>query len=149
MPEDRLGTGLAGSETIWRNAIMRRYGADRLTRGPLLLDRAAREMAKQVVTAVRLSADDLDSPVRALSGGHAQRLLTGREMEVGSKVLILAFPTRGLDVSAAAYLRQTILDARDRGIAVLFDLRGAGRDPRDVRPGRGHVRGRDQRRVRG
>ena len=69
---------------------------------------------------MRLSAEDLETPVRALSGGHAQRLLTGREMEVGSKVLILAFPTRGLDVSAAAYLRQTILDARDRGIAVLF-----------------------------
>ena len=34
VPEDRLGTGLAGSETIWRNAIMRRYGADQLTRGP-------------------------------------------------------------------------------------------------------------------
>jgi general nucleoside transport system ATP-binding protein len=39
---------------------------------------------------------------------------------VGSKVLVLAFPTRGLDVSAAAYLRQTILDARAQGIAVLF-----------------------------
>jgi ABC-type uncharacterized transport system ATPase subunit len=120
VPEDRLGTGLAGNETIWRNAIMRRYGADQLTRGPLLDQAASHEMAKNVVSAVRLSAEDLETPVRALSGGHAQRLLTGREMQVGSKVLILAFPTRGLDVSAAAYLRQTILDARDRGIAVLF-----------------------------
>jgi general nucleoside transport system ATP-binding protein len=120
VPEDRLGTGLAGSETIWRNAIMRRYGADQLTHGPLLDQSASREMARRVVAAVKLSAEDLDTPVRALSGGHSQRLLTGREMEVGSKVLILAFPTRGLDVSAAAYLRQTILDARGRGIAVLF-----------------------------
>src|SRR5262245_16427909 len=120
VPEDRLGTGLAGSEAIWRNAVMRRYGDNQLTRGPLLSQSASREMAQEVVKAVRLSAEDLDTPVRALSGGHAQRLLTGREMAVGSRVLILAFPTRGLDVSAAAYLRQTILDARDRGIAVLF-----------------------------
>jgi general nucleoside transport system ATP-binding protein len=120
VPEDRLGTGLAGGETIWRNAVMRRYGDNKLTRGPFLSQSASREMAQEVVTAVRLSAEDLDSPVRALSGGHAQRLLTGREMAVGSRVLILAFPTRGLDVSAAAYLRQTILDAHDRGIAVLF-----------------------------
>ena len=120
VPEDRLGTGLAGTETIWRNAVMRRYGDNNLTRGPFLSQSASREMAQQVVSAVRLSAEDLDSPVRALSGGHAQRLLTGREMAVGSRVLILAFPTRGLDVSAAAYLRQTILDARDRGTAVLF-----------------------------
>ena len=48
VPEDRLGTGLAGSETIWRNAIMRRYGADQLTRGPLL-DQGASQMAKKVV----------------------------------------------------------------------------------------------------
>ncbi len=120
VPEDRLGTGLAGSESIWRNAVMRRYGDNELTRGPLLSQSASREMAQKIVEEVRLSAEDLDSPVRALSGGHAQRLLTGREMAVGSRVLILAFPTRGLDVSAAAYLRQTIIEARDRGIAVLF-----------------------------
>jgi general nucleoside transport system ATP-binding protein len=120
VPEDRLGTGLAANETIWRNAIMRRYGADQLTRGPMLRQGASEEMARELVTRVKLSAEDLDTPVRALSGGHAQRLLTGRELSVGSKVLILAFPTRGLDVSAAAYLRQTILDARARGTAVLF-----------------------------
>jgi len=58
--------------------------------------------------------------VRGLSGGHAQRLLTGRELAVGSRVLILAFPTRGLDVGAVAQLRQTILDARARGVAILL-----------------------------
>jgi simple sugar transport system ATP-binding protein len=120
VPEDRLGTGLAGSETIWRNAVMRRYGANELTHGPLLDQAASKEMARRIVEEVRLSAEDLDTPVRALSGGHAQRLLTGRELAVGSRVLILAFPTRGLDVSAAAYLRQTIIEARDSGIAVLF-----------------------------
>jgi simple sugar transport system ATP-binding protein len=120
VPEDRLGTGLAANETIWQNAIMRRYGADQLARGPFLDRSASREMAKSIVSAVRLSAEDLDTPVRALSGGHAQRLLTGREMQVGSRVLLMTFPTRGLDVAAAGYLRQTILDARDRGIAVMF-----------------------------
>ena len=117
VPEDRLGTGLAGSETIWRNAIMRRYGADQLTRGPLLDQGASRDGEEGC--AGEAVGRELGDAVRALSGGHAQRLLTGREMEVGSQILIL-FPTRGLDVSAAAYLRETILDARDRGIAVLF-----------------------------
>ncbi len=120
VPEDRLGTGLAAGEKVWRNAIMRRYGAGQLTRGPFLDRGASREMAKQLVAEVKLSSQDLDSTVRSLSGGHAQRLLTGRELEVGTRVLVLAFPTRGLDVAAAAYLRQTILDACDRGVAVLL-----------------------------
>jgi general nucleoside transport system ATP-binding protein len=120
VPEDRFGTGLAGSETIWRNAVMRRYGRNELTRGPFLSQSACRAMAREVVEAVRLSNEDIDTPVRALSGGHAQRLLAGRELAVGSRVLILAFPTRGLDVSAAAQVREMILAARDRGTAVLF-----------------------------
>ena len=120
VPEDRLGTGLAASESIWRNAVMRRYGEPPVRKGPFLSPRVARKMATTVVESVRLSAADVDSPVRALSGGHAQRLLTGRELQVGSKVLILAFPTRGLDVSAVAQLRQTIVDARDRGVAILL-----------------------------
>jgi simple sugar transport system ATP-binding protein len=120
VPEDRLGTGLAASETIWQNAVMRRYGEAPVRRGPFLSRRAARRMAKDLVTTVHLSAEDVDTPVRALSGGHAQRLLTGRELAVGSKVLILAFPTRGLDVAAVSQLRQTILDARTKGIAILF-----------------------------
>ena len=120
VPEDRMGTGLAGSETIWRNAVMRRYAVAPVRRGPFLSLRVAREMAREIVSSVRLSAEDVETPVRALSGGHAQRLLTGRELAVGSRVLILAFPTRGLDVAAAAYLRQTILDARARGIAILL-----------------------------
>ena len=120
VPEDRLGTGLAASETIWQNAVMRRYGEAPVRHGPFLSRRAARRMANDLVATVRLSAEDVDTPVRALSGGHAQRLLTGRELAVGSKVLILAFPTRGLDVSAVSQLRQTILDARAKGIAILF-----------------------------
>ncbi len=120
VPEDRLGTGLAASETIWRNAVMRRYGDAPVRRGPLLSRGAARDMARRLVSSVRLSAEDVDTPVRSLSGGHAQRLLTGRETAVGLSVLILAFPTRGLDVSAAAQLRQAILEARGRGVAILF-----------------------------
>src|SRR5262249_26045296 len=111
---------LAPSETIWRNAVMRRYADAPVRRGPFLSRRAARQMAKDLVARVRLSAEDVDTPARALSGGHAQRLLTGRELAVGRKLLILAFPTRGLDVAAVAQLRQVILDARTQGVGVLL-----------------------------
>ena len=120
VPEDRLGSGLAASETIWRNAVMRRYADAPIRRGPFFSRRAARRMAEALVSAVHLSEENVDTPARALSGGHAQRLLTGRELAVGTNVLILAFPTRGLDVAAVAQLRQTILDARSNGVAILL-----------------------------
>ncbi|HEY3532709.1 MAG TPA: ABC transporter ATP-binding protein, partial [Casimicrobiaceae bacterium] len=42
-----------------------------------------------------------------------------REIERAPKVLIAAQPTWGVDVGAAAQIRQTLLDLRDRGVAVL------------------------------
>jgi simple sugar transport system ATP-binding protein len=73
-----------------------------------------------VVETVRLSVRDVDVPVRALSGGHAQRLLTGRELAMSPRVLILTYPTRGLDVKAIQALRAAILDARRRAAAILL-----------------------------
>jgi simple sugar transport system ATP-binding protein len=69
---------------------------------------------------VRLSTTDVDTPVHQLSGGNAQKLLTGRELDVGCRVLVAVNLTQGLDVAAVADVWRTLLEARDRGTAVLL-----------------------------
>jgi simple sugar transport system ATP-binding protein len=120
VPEDRMGGGLAGTETIWRNAILKIYRQRRFGRAWNLRGAPAREYARTLAASVQLSTDAVDRPARTLSGGHAQRLLTGRELDVATAVLVLAYPTRGLDVAAVASLHRAILGARDRGLAVLL-----------------------------
>jgi general nucleoside transport system ATP-binding protein len=113
IPEDRRGVGLVPSEPIWRNAILRRYRQSPIGRGPFLARRRARRMAAQMVTDVQLSTDDIDTPVQQLSGGNAQRLLVGRELDVGRNVLVAVNPMQGLDLNAVAAVWDALLRARE------------------------------------
>ncbi|MGA7118652.1 MAG: ATP-binding cassette domain-containing protein [Polyangiaceae bacterium] len=63
---------------------------------------------------------DLDILVRSLSGGNQQKIVVARALGRGSPVLVLAHPTRGVDLGAARAIHQAILDAADRGAAVLL-----------------------------
>ena len=56
----------------------------------------------------------------ALSGGNQQKLIVGREMTAGPKVLIAAHPTRGIDVGAQADIWEYLRQARAAGLAVLL-----------------------------
>jgi ABC-type uncharacterized transport system ATPase subunit len=56
---------------------------------------------------------------RSLSGGNLQKYIVGREILQGPRVLIAAQPTWGVDVGAAALIRQALVDLRDEGVAVL------------------------------
>ena len=56
---------------------------------------------------------------RSLSGGNLQKFLVGREIDAKPKVLIVAQPTWGVDVGAAAQIRGELLRLRDEGCALL------------------------------
>ena len=58
--------------------------------------------------------------VRGLSGGNQQKIILARELDGNPNVLIANQPTRGLDVGASEYVRQRILEARNKGTAVLL-----------------------------
>jgi len=60
-----------------------------------------------------------DAAARSLSGGNLQKFIVGREIRQQPKLLIVAQPTWGVDVGAAAQIRQTLIDLRDAGVAVL------------------------------
>ena len=56
---------------------------------------------------------------KSLSGGNLQKFIVGREILLKPKVLVVAQPTWGVDVGAAAFIRQKIIDLRNEGVAIL------------------------------
>jgi ABC-type uncharacterized transport system ATPase subunit len=120
VPEDRHGTGLAPLASIWENAILRKYRDGPLNRRGLIARKRAKEYAQSLARKVRLSTANVDALAFQLSGGNAQRLLVGRELDVASRALILAYPTRGLDVAAVAEVHAAVAAARNRGLAVVL-----------------------------
>jgi simple sugar transport system ATP-binding protein len=60
-----------------------------------------------------------DAEARSLSGGNLQKFIVGREILQAPQVLVVAQPTWGVDVGAAAFIRQALIDLRNRGTAIL------------------------------
>lgn len=124
IPEDRLGSGLAPALSITDNAVLREYRAAPVSRGPrflpMVVPRAALALARQIARLAEVMVPDFAMPVRNLSGGNQQRLVARREMRIARKVLVAAYPSRGLDVGAINTMMRYFTELRDQGVAVVL-----------------------------
>jgi simple sugar transport system ATP-binding protein len=120
VPEDRLGTGLAPSLSVTSNAVMKTYRRRSLSHGPLLALRRMRDAAVRIIRRYDVKTPGPETPVRNLSGGNLQKLVLGREFEDDPLVLVVAQPTRGLDVGAIETVHTYLRDAAARGVAILL-----------------------------
>ena len=120
VPEDRLGTGLAPSLSVTSNVVIKTYRRRSLTHGPLLALRRMRDVAIGIIRRYDVKTPGPSTPVRNLSGGNLQKLILGREFEDDPLVLVVAQPTRGLDVGAIETVHSYLRDAAARGVAILL-----------------------------
>jgi simple sugar transport system ATP-binding protein len=79
-----------------------------------------RELATELIARYQVRAPGPQTEARKLSGGNLQKVVLAREFSGAPKVLLAASPTRGLDVSAIETVHTYLLEAADRGVAVLL-----------------------------
>lgn len=120
IPEDRLRSGLAPSLDITDNMALREYARPPIGRHGLYDRAAAARLAGTIVAAAEVRVPDLATPIRNLSGGNQQRLVARREIRIASRVLVAAYPSRGLDIGAIATVLRYLTDLRDQGVAVVL-----------------------------
>ena len=80
----------------------------------------ARRECERVGASLRLRTTGLDEPVMNLSGGNQQKVLIGRWLLTGPRILILDEPTRGIDVGAKAEIHRLIVELARQGAAVML-----------------------------
>jgi len=120
VPEDRIKHGTAPAASIRDNLAMSRF--DRAPIGnrwwmfPRRLSRYARDLVKRYDIRTR----DIKLPVSSLSGGNMQKLVLARELSMNPDLLVVAQPTRGLDIGATQSVHERLVAERDRGTAVLL-----------------------------
>lgn len=120
IPEDRLHSGLAPGLSITVNTVMREYGKPPVTVGGIFRPSAAKSLAKEIASVAEVTIPDFGMPIRNLSGGNQQRLVARREMRVASKILVAAYPSRGLDVGAINTMLRYIVELRNAGAGIVL-----------------------------
>ncbi len=119
VPEERLGRGAVPGLSLAENLLLTRAGPGLPGRGGWIDRRRLAAMAVGVIERFEVKAGGPDALARSLSGGNLQKFIVGREIDAAPRVLLLAQPTWGVDVGAAARIRAEILSLRDAGCAVL------------------------------
>ena len=117
VPEDRLGMGLVGSMDITDNMMLRSY---RKGRAGFLNRRKPRAQAEQIIRELEVATPSVNTPVRRLSGGNVQKVLVGREIAYTPKVLMAAYPVRGLDIGSSYTIYHLLNRQKENGVAVIF-----------------------------
>ena len=118
VPEERLGRGAVPEMTLAENTLLTAYRKDMVTRG-FVRAGAVRRYAADTIREYGVKAGGPDAVARSLSGGNLQKFIVGREIRQQPKMMIAAQPTWGVDVGAAAQIRQALLDLRDNGVGIL------------------------------
>jgi general nucleoside transport system ATP-binding protein len=117
VPEERLGRGAVPSLSLAQNTLLTR--TQTVGPGGWLKLRETRALATSLIERFNVKAGGPDAVARSLSGGNLQKFLVGREIDAKPKVLVVAQPTWGVDVGAAAQIRAELLRLRDEGCALL------------------------------
>ncbi len=116
IPEDRHES-VVGEMSVAQNMALEHLG--QFTRGGQLDKRRMRQHAEQLIAAYQIKAKP-DDRIRTLSGGNMQKVILARVLERNPQVIVVAQPTRGLDVGATEYVHGKLLEQRQRGAAILL-----------------------------
>lgn len=120
IPADRRGVGLIGNMNLRENYVLRKYWQPPYAKGLFINWEVVAGHTGRLVEKYDVATPSLGVPVRMLSGGNLQKLMLGRELTGTPKVVIAMQPTWGLDVGATAFVREKLLQQRERGAGVLL-----------------------------
>ena len=115
---DRVGESVAPGMAIRENAFLNPSATGR---GLLSLLTARREegMARAIGSRVGLAPNDPTLAIEALSGGNQQKVVVGRWLDSGRRLLVTEDPTAGVDVGAKAEIYHLLYQALASGMGVL------------------------------
>lgn len=117
VPEDRLGMGLVGSMDLVDNMMLRSF---RKGRYGFLNRKKPAQLAEEIVEELEVKTPNIHTQIKKLSGGNIQKLLVGRELSSRPKILMTAYPVRGLDINSSYLIYKLLDEQKKKGTSILF-----------------------------
>ena len=121
IPEDRVSTGVSLASTITENMIIGKEKLAAFSKYKLHLKQSSiGRYARELSEKFDLRGGGVNTKVGDLSGGNMQKVVVAREFSFDTPVLIIAQPTRGVDIGAIEFIHKQIIDKRNQGCAILL-----------------------------
>ncbi len=120
VPEERMRDGVVGDFSVAENLLLVDNQDQAFSRWGFLRPGPIRRHCEQLVADFDIRTPNLETRARNLSGGNIQKLIMARELSRAPRVLLVAQPTRGIDVAAAQYIHGRLREQRGQGTAVLI-----------------------------
>jgi len=119
IPEDRLGAGLIGTLPLRDSMVLPRLHQRPFSRFGWIDHRRVQAFVDEQIGVYDIRPADAAMRTGLFSGGNQQKAIVARELPFDPRILVIAYPTRGLDVAASEFVHRKLLDLRSRGCAIL------------------------------
>jgi simple sugar transport system ATP-binding protein len=116
VPEERLRHGAVPELSLAENTLLT---GDSLHARGFIRPAAMQAYAQRVIERFKVKAPGAAARAASLSGGNLQKFIIGREVEAAPRVLVVSQPTWGVDVGAAAAIRNALIALRAQGCAIV------------------------------
>ena len=121
IPEDRHRRGLLLDFDLAENSILGvHYQNPIATNAGFLSFASIGTKIDSIIKNFDVRPANRQLPARTLSGGNQQKLVIGREFDTKPKLLLVAQPTRGVDIGAIEFIHRKLIELRDGGAAILL-----------------------------
>lgn len=125
IPPEPLRYGVAPNLTVADNLFMKAYRYKPYSNGVLIDWKTIYKKAEELIRAFQIASPSLSAKARCLSGGNLQRLILARELsglieDRLPRLIVAAYPTKGLDVGAAEFVHKTLIEYSSKGSGILF-----------------------------
>ncbi len=117
---DRHTVGLVLDMSLSENLLLKTSFHKEWSKYTFIKREKLNEHAEKIVNDYSIKTSGIDEQMKSLSGGNQQKVVLGREVGIGKKLIIFDQPTRGLDLGAIEYVHRTILEERDKGKSILL-----------------------------
>ncbi len=117
IPEDRLGMGLVGGMGMVDNLLLKEYQNQP---GVTVKRKPVHKLAHDLIKRLSIVTPGISTPVRQLSGGNVQKVLLGREIASNPRILITAYPVRGLDINSSMTIYRLLNEQKAKGVGILY-----------------------------
>ena len=121
IPEDRMAEGTAKKLSISNNILAGRHRKAPFTGKILFNTKEIKKEADHLIEEYHVKCSGRDQEVGMLSGGNIQKVVVAREFSVDPQVILVDQPTRGIDIGAATFIRNRLVQLRDEGKAILVN----------------------------